>query len=76
MIDAPTDVSRVIYFGFGFGGLAMPVVSYAPLPMLNICDVSEVILWAWTARWLAHVLRTLHCTTTAHSKCSDHSSHA
>lgn len=45
MIDALTAVSRLFYFGFGLGGLAMPVVSYAPLPMFNICDVSEVILW-------------------------------
>lgn len=40
----PTAVLMMTYFGFGFGGLAMPVVSYAPLPMLNICVVSDEII--------------------------------
>lgn len=32
-----------IYFGLGFGGFSIPVVSYAPLPILNI-GVSEVTI--------------------------------
>lgn len=38
-------ICQCFYRGFGFGGgLGMPVVSYAPLPMLVILDVSLTVI--------------------------------